>query len=125
MALISSSFLKILPHQVTTGEAAANTLTLTYADRVEDSSTIAIYYNGQLIENSTVNPTGKFYYSTVSTLGTINSGTGIDSGSTIAITMTRNPSYTAPGYTSGTSSDPLSAYDTFTISYYYVLYTPA
>ena len=127
MALVPTSFLKILPHlphQVTSGEATANTLTISYSDRVEDDSTIAVYYNGQLVENSTINPSGRFYYSFTKVLGTVDPDTGADSGSSIDITMTRNISYIGPGYTSGTAASTLSSYDNFTVSYYYVIYTP-
>ena len=123
MALTANSFLKIISVAISGPEATANTLSRTYTDRIEDPTTIAIYYNGQLIQNASFDVTSKFYYTIARSLGTIDGITGVDSGSTALFTMLPNPAYTAPGYASGTSTDTLSIFDTFTISYYYVVYT--
>ncbi|MEI6297151.1 MAG: hypothetical protein WCO84_05960, partial [bacterium] len=115
------------------GEAAANTLTVTYSDRVEPNpltgrfDTLAVYYNGQLIENIDDNPDGKFYYSIVNTLTpptvSLSLSTPPTDTSEIEFTVLPNPTYTASGYASGTSSYSLSPFDTLTFSYYYTIYT--
>ncbi len=129
MALVANSFLKSLSHQVTSGEVAANTITQTFSDRVENLTTLCVYYNGQMLETSANNPNGKFYYSVVNTLdpSTISlsgSSAPVDA-STIAITVTRNLAYRAPGYASGVSVETWLTTDNITISYYYQVYTVA
>ncbi len=125
MTATPNSFLKIIPITVSSGEALVGIVNRTYTDRIEVPSTVEVYYNGQLIPGGLhpVTPSSKFYYDLTITLGTINSTTGVDSGSTAMFSLNVNPSYTGPGYTSGTSSDSLSVFDTFTLSYYYVVYT--
>jgi len=125
MTATPNSFLKIIPITVSSGEASVGIVNRTYSDRIENSSTVEVYYNGQLIPGGLhpVTPTSKFYYDLTITLGTINGTTGADSGSSAVFVLRTNPSYEGPGYTSGTSTSTLSVFDSFNISYYYVVYT--
>ena len=116
MALTANSFLKVTPVIYDAGEGDTPTsISRAFSDRIEDPETVEVFYNGQLIENSTDNPTGKYYYTAVITL--------TPDTSTAVFTILPNPAYTGIGYGSGTSADTLSVQDSVVISYYYVIYT--
>lgn len=142
MALVANSFLKAIP--VTYGSAVSpdpddttTSIQRTFSighNRIEDLSTVLVYYNGQLIEKSSDNPTGKFYYTVVPTL--IPSASAMTTtwipGSTVPTDTSSvvfhifpNPSYTGIGYSTGTATDIFSVEDSIVISYYYVVYTVA
>ena len=134
MTLVANSFLKAIPVKLTGGEVIANTLTKTYTNRIEKLEAVEVFYNGQLIENSTANPTGKFYYTAVPTLVPsasdmtttwIPGSTVPEDTSDIVFTVFPNPAYRGNGYLSGTSADTFSIEDSIVISYYYVVYTVA
>lgn len=148
MALVATSFLKLIPVLPNMGVSSGfyhdgltplpvDATTGVYrklVNRVEDLTTVAVYYNGELIENSTDNPTGKYYYSMLQTLipsqadmtSTWIPGNTVPSDtSDIVFSIIPNPAYAAPGYASGTSAVAISASDNFTISYYHVIYTVA
>jgi hypothetical protein len=122
MALAKNSFLKVLPVTILSGDAVAGSKTLTYTNpgitagyaRVEDTSSIMIYYNGQGIPNSISDGAAisKYYYTVVSTLDPalpmdMSANSVPSDTSTTVISIKVNPNFTAPGYswsTGGTAS---------------------
>lgn len=128
MALTANSFLKVTPVIYDAGEGDTPTsISRAFSDRIEDPETVEVFYNGQLIENSTDNPTGKYYYTAVITLTPLTVSLSLPTPpvdtSTAVFTILPNPAYTGIGYGSGTSADTLSVQDSVVISYYYVIYT--
>jgi len=97
-----------------------------FAYRVEDLTTLSVYYNGQLIQ-SDVEPItatdAKFYYVITNALGTIDPITGVDSGSFLVLEIKENPSYRGVGYASGAANLSFLSTDTIVVSYYYVIYS--
>lgn len=132
MALTHNNFLKITPITVDAGEVAAGLATRTYNTRIEDLTTISVYYNGQLIPGGEVpvTPDSRFYYTIDTTLTppTVDLGLGSvpTDTSTAVFTLNVNTDYRGPGY-SGSGGFPaaMSTTDSFVISYYYVIYTVA
>jgi hypothetical protein len=132
MALIGNSFLKVVPITVSSGEATTGTLSRTYTNtRVEDLSTISVFYNGQAIPGGSapVTPTSKYYYEVTRTL-TPSDMTSYMSGnivpsdtSSLVVALKHNAAYQGPGYTSGTSATNFLVSDSFIVTYYYVIYT--
>ena len=75
MALTANSFLKVNPVVYNAGLGDTTTsISRTFNDRIEDSTTVEVYYNGQLIESEDFDATSKFYYtignSTTNTIST-------------------------------------------------------
>ena len=112
MALTKNSFLKVLPVTIESGDVTAGSKTLTYtnpgstpgAARVEDASSVMIYYNGQAIPNSASDgaAVSKYYYTITTTLSPstvdLNLGTVPSDVSTTVISIKVNPNYVSPGY---------------------------
>ena len=114
MTLVGNSFLKVVQTVVNSGDISAGYVARTYTARVEDTTTMAIYYNGQEIPN-TITPGSKYYYTAVATLNPSNmssyfSGNIVPTDtSSIVITVSMNPSYVAPGYLN--SSGGMASFD--------------
>lgn len=132
MTLIANSFLKIIPIALTSDEVTAGLATKTYTNtRVEDLDTIAVYYNGQLIPRVTgpALPDSKYYYTVASTPApasvTLTDPAPPTDTSSIEFELVVNTAYKAAGYNvaSPASTVALNLSDTFTITYYYVVYS--
>ena len=127
MSLTRNSFSKVIQTSVSGAEVTANVATRTYTTtRVEDVSTVAVYFNGQEIPSNGLT-TSKYYCIVTPTLTppTVDLGLNIVPTDTSSITFTihANQAYTGIGYGSGTSEVKFSTSDTFIIQYYYVIYT--
>ena len=129
-----SSFLKVVPvsFDSTNYWDSSTQVSRTVTTRIEDINTIAVYYNGQLIPGGTspVTPSSKYYFEFSNTLDTewptrigLSNPTPDHDTSSVVFRIKINPSFTAPGYTSGTSTDTFVSSDSFFITYYYVVYS--
>lgn len=102
MAITSDSFLKIIPVTISGGEVIAGIATRLYTDTfVEDITTIAVYYNGQLIPGgaATVIPDSKYYYE-FTTTNTLTNSTALVSGHLYKITTPGSTTWADAGATS-------------------------
>jgi hypothetical protein len=99
MSITANSFFKTIPVTISSGEATAGTLTRTYNDRVENTNTIIVYYNGQVIANDTGigSPTDKYYYTTVRVAGTAINSTALITGHYYKITTAGSTTWTTAG----------------------------
>ena len=126
MAATPKIFKKSVSISVSSGEALVGIVNRSYSDWIQDLTTVEVYFNGQLIPGGLhpVSPTSKYYYDLTITPGAYNPATGAwTSVPEAAFILKGNTAYTGTGYTSGTSNTGISTFDTFTISYYYVVYT--
>ena len=139
MALTSESFLKIISIAPNMGVSSGTyhngttplpvdsptAITRKFVNRVEDLTTLSVYFNGQLIQadiEPTIATDARFYYTVVNTLSTISGDVVPESDIVIAIKP--NPSYLGYGYTSvSPTPGAFISTDSFTVSYYYTIYT--
>lgn len=120
-------FLKIIPITLTGGEVSAHQAVRAYTTRIEDNTTVKVYYNGTLIPKG-ISATAKYYYDLAISLDVTWPGPGpgipiIPDTSTATFTLKENLTYRGPSYISGYSINPLSTFDAFVISYYHVIYS--
>ena len=124
-----NSFLKIVPVSISSGNVSDGYISaLSYDNRVEDTSTISVYFNGQLIERDNTN--SKYYYTIANTIDATyidpsnwtEGYASVADGSHLDFTISCNPDYRAAGYDSGTSVVNFTTSDSIVISYYYVVY---
>ncbi len=79
MTLTPNSFLKVISGSVLSADVTAGNITRTYSSRIEDPTTIVVYYNGQEIlgGQSPYTASSKYYYNYILTYDSTTAGSFI------------------------------------------------